>query len=355
MFEIAVVEYEQRMLISLSESSSAESRILGACVLMLLLLWLVGCGVQHYQEVDGVTMGTHYRLVYKCTQAISKPEIDARLNELEQIMSTYRDDSQVTRFNQSAIREWVPVSNALVEIVQVAAAVSADTDGSFDITVKPLVDLWGFGPADVQNSPTMVQIATVLPAVDYRAVKWQDSPPALRKRAELSIDLSAIGKGYAVDQMARYLDECHCENYLIDIGGEIRVLGQNSNGKPWQIAMEKPDLSGPLPFKFSLREGALATSGNYRNVRVFGEQKVSHLIDPKLGRPLDYHLTSVTVYSRSAAFADAMSTALFVMGEEKGLAHAEAKAIAVVFAALDVESGTFNYLLSTAMKTLVEL
>ena len=190
--------------------------------------------------------------------------------------------------------------------------------------------------------------------MDYRAIEWRYTQPALRKQQELSIDVSGIGKGYAVDQVAQYLEENHCENYLIDIGGEVRVLGHNPNGTAWQVAIETPDLSGRVQLKLAILEGAVATSGTYRNFRTYEEATVSHLIDPQLGYPIQSHLVSVTVYATTTTQADAICTALFVMGIEAGLKYAEQKNIAVVFVTFLSERQGLDYQLSTAMEAIIE-
>lgn len=299
-------------------------------------------------------MGTSYRIVSQCEQLVEPTVIATKLDELESVLSTYRADSDITRFNQSEPMKWVAVDRSLVNVVELAEQVSLDTNGKFDITVKPLIDLWGFGTTVVQESPTADEIREVLPLVDYRAIEWRYTQPALRKRQELSIDVSGIGKGYAVDQVAQYLEEIHCENYLIDIGGEVRVLGHNPNGTAWQVAIETPDLSGRVQFKLAILEGAVATSGTYRNFRTYEKATVSHLIDPQLGYPIQSHLVSVTVYATTTTQADAICTALFVMGIEAGLEYAEQKNIAVVFVTTLSERQGLDYQLSTAMEAIIE-
>ncbi|MDE0093393.1 MAG: FAD:protein FMN transferase [Gammaproteobacteria bacterium] len=299
-------------------------------------------------------MGTSYRIVSQCEQLVEPKVIATKLDELESVLSTYRADSDITRFNQSEPLKWVAVDRSLVNVVELAEQVSLATNGKFDITVKPLIDLWGFGATVVQKSPTADEIRKVLPLVDYRAIEWRYIQPALRKQQELSIDVSGIGKGYAVDQVAQYLEENRCENYLIDIGGEVRVLGHNPNGTPWQVAIESPDLSGRVQFKLAILEGAVATSGTYRNFRTYEESKVSHLIDPQLGYPIQSHLVSVTVYATTTTQADAICTGLFVMGIEAGLEYAEQKNIAVVFVTFLSEREGLDYQLSTAMEAIIE-
>ncbi|MDE0402339.1 MAG: FAD:protein FMN transferase [Gammaproteobacteria bacterium] len=325
-----------------------------ACILMLTTMLFAGCSNQSYKEIKGYTMGTSYRIVSQCEQLVEPKVIATKLDELESVLSTYRADSDITRFNQSEPLKWVAVDRSLVNVVELAEQVSLATNGKFDITVKPLIDLWGFGATVVQKSPTADEIRKVLPLVDYRAIEWRYIQPALRKQQELSIDVSGIGKGYAVDQVAQYLEENRCENYLIDIGGEVRVLGHNPNGTPWQVAIESPDLSGRVQFKLAILEGAVATSGTYRNFRTYEESKVSHLIDPQLGYPIQSHLVSVTVYATTTTQADAICTGLFVMGIEAGLEYAEQKNIAVVFVTFLSEREGLDYQLSTAMEAIIE-
>lgn len=325
-----------------------------ASILTLTAMLFAGCSNHSYKEINGYTMGTSYRIVSQCEHLVEPQVIASKLDELESILSTYRADSDITKFNQSEPLEWVAVDQSLVKVVELAEQVSLATNGKFDITVKPLVDLWGFGTVVVQQSPTADEIRKVLPLVDYRAIEWRYSQPALRKQQALSIDVSGIGKGYAVDQIAQYLEESRCENYLVDIGGEVRVLGHNPNDNPWQVAIETPDLSGRVQLKLAILEGAVATSGTYRNFRTYEESTVSHLIDPQLGTPIQTHLVSATVYASTTTQADAICTALFVMGVDAGLEYAEQKNIAVVFVTFLPERPGLDYQLSTAMEAIIE-
>ena len=325
-----------------------------ACILTLTAILFTGCSNHSYKELNGYTMGTSYRIVSQCKHHVKQQVIASKLDELESILSTYQADSDITKFNQSEPLEWVAVDQSLVNVVEMAEQASLATNGKFDITVKPLVDLWGFGTERVEQSPTAEEIERVLPLVDYRALEWRYSPPALRKQQALSIDVAGIGKGYAVDQVAQYLEESGCQNYLIDIGGEIRVLGHNPNGNPWQVAIETPDLSGRVQLKLAILEGAVATSGTYRNFRTYAESTVSHLIDPQLGTSIQTPLVSATVYASTTTQADAICTALFVMGVDAGLEYAEQENIAVAFMTFRSESPGLDYQLSTAMEAIIE-
>lgn len=310
-------------------------------VILAVTLGTVGCGSVDYQELQGNTMGTYYRLIAKCPQPLSANSVEAILEDLNSMISTYRPDSTISNFNDAPVGEWVTIANELVELIDLAQQISQDTDGMFDITVQPLVELWGFGSKMVVETPTIEEVRRARSMVDYRALEWQTHQPALRKLQELSIDLSGIGKGYAVDVLSEELTVRGCQDFMVDIGGEIRVAGHNTSRQPWVIGIEKPDLSGQVQHKLELSIGAVATSGNYRNFRIFNDDFVSHLIDPTTGYPVDHNLASVTVYERSAAVADALATALFVMGERDGFEYAVEQGLAVYFVVWDHSNEQF--------------
>ena len=275
-------------------------------------------------------MGTYFRTVAYCQQVPQKSELESVLQNVNQVMSNYIPDSDVSQFNEAGAGEWFPVDPSLVQLLQIAVEVSERTRGSFDVTIKPLTDIWGFGDSAVDTKPTKERIQDALSQVDYRAIEMRLEPPSLRKQVPLAIDLSGIAKGWAVDQLATLYDNANCQHYIIDIGGEIRTNGLNSLGKPWQIGIEKPDGSGKVRVKLELSRGAVATTGDYRNVRVFDDERFSHLLDPSTGQPVGNNVASVTVYSETATEADALATGFFVLGED-ALSLAVQNEIAVLF------------------------
>lgn len=291
---------------------------------------MAGCGtdssVDRSVVLSGATMGTTYSI------KIADPPATLDSNELnraiavllEQVndqMSTYVQDSELSRFNRSRSTDWVSVSSSLVEVVEHALSVSRLTSGAFDITVGPLVNLWGFGPPEQdQTLPSDDRIQEALSYVGYRHVHTRRSPPGLKKdRPELYLNLSAIAKGYGVDKLAEHLESSGIENYLVEIGGELRGKGHNPRRQPWRVAVEKPIAeTRAIQRIIALTDRSIATSGDYRNYFEHNETRFSHTIDPRTGSPVRHGLASVTVMSPTATHADAMATAFMVLGPDKG-------------------------------------
>lgn len=275
-------------------------------------------------------MGTAYAIQADCPQALPERRVEAELSRLDRLLSTYDPDSELSRFNAQPPGVAVPVSDGLGAVVDAAVTVAEETDGAFDPTVAPLVALWGFGAQAVRATPDDRDVAEALAAVDYRRVVYQDDPPRLRKAARAHLDLSAIGKGYAVDRLADLLDDAQCRSFLIEFGGEIRVSGSAPGGGPWRLGVESPSGSG-LVTTIALETGSLATSGDYRQYREHDGGRVSHVIDPRTGYPIRHRLASVTVLAETAAEADAYATALLVMGDREGMRFADATGLAALF------------------------
>ena len=288
--------------------------------------------------LSGVTMGTTY------TVKINEPWLEADKqkiqddveNVLEKInrqMSTYLEESELSKINRARTTGWQEISDDLYAVMNEAIRISNASGGAFDVTIGPVVNLWGFGPdARPDVVPDDGQIKSTLERVGYRQIHLRESPPALRKdREDLYIDLSGIAKGFAVDRLAACIDGYGARNYLVEIGGEIRAKGVNPGGLPWQIGIEKP-LTGQRAIQriVTLENTSMATSGDYRNYFEQDGIRYSHTIDPKSGKPVTHRLASVTVLHPSAMVADAMATALLVMGPEAGLALAQRENLAAL-------------------------
>ena len=316
-----------------------------ACLLACLVLMLTGCeqgadrSEQRVLALRGATMGTSYSVQIAEPRAeldrdALANEINARLADINRLMSTYQLGSELSRFNNSSATDWFLVSPQLIAVVAAAQTVSAASAGAFDVTIGPLVNLWGFGPTpSAEDIPSAGDIQAARARVGWRQLDVQSEPPALRKsRADLYVDLSAIAKGYAVDQLAALLESYGVEDYLVEIGGELRGRGVNARGEPWQIAIERPDPSQRAAFQVvSLRDIGMATSGDYRNFVEIDGQRYSHTIDPATGRPVGHRLASVTVLAQECMQADAWATALLVLGPERGLELAEQQGLAALF------------------------
>jgi len=308
-----------------------------------LLLALGACGDATVnwpvQELAGSTMGTAFSVKVVAPPpdldlASLQGDIQLTLDAINQTMSTYLDESELTQFNTSTDTNWVEVSAELCHAIEAAQVISQFTEGAFDVTVGPLVNLWGFGPSEsITTPPTDEQVARALSNTGYTKLHTDCAVPALRKDSPgLYVDLSAFAKGHAVDRVADLLDDRALPNYLVEIGGELRLRGLNGKGKNWAIAIETPDRTArSVQTTAHLTNTGMATSGDYRNYFEHEGVHYSHTIDPRTGRPVTHDGASVTVIADTAAFADAAATALLVMGPEAGLALAERESIAAYF------------------------
>ena len=251
--------------------------------------------------------------------------IDDQLARLDAMMSTYESGSEISRFNASTSTDWFQVSPETAAVFRRAREVSEVTGGAFDVTVGPLVDAWGFGPAGPQPTPPSdAEIARLLARVGFAQIDVDEAVPAIRKsQAGVRSDLSAVAKGYAVDRVADLLDTGGHDAYLIEIGGEIRTRGQRAEGQPWRVGIEQPtDGPSSLQRVIELSDAALATSGDYRNYIERDGVRLSHTIDPRTGRPVMHTLASVSVIDTLCVRADALATALEVLGPDQAYALA---------------------------------
>ncbi|HGN1706859.1 TPA: FAD:protein FMN transferase [Providencia rettgeri] len=307
-------------------------RIYAPILLFFTTLLLAACGGPEQQNLQGQTMGTYYSVKYVADTSDVKPEaiqaeIDKRLEEVNDQMSTYRPDSELSRFNQSReVNTPFPVSAATAKVVKKAIEINEMTNGSLDVTVGPLVNLWGFGPEGrVTKAPSDEELAKRRAWVGIEKLAVQGNN-LIKTIPELYVDLSSIAKGYGVDVVAEYLESAGINNYMVDIGGEVRTKGNNGKGSPWRIAIEKPVTDGVSQTAQEVIEPgdhSIATSGDYRNYFEQDGVRFSHTIDPKTGRPITHNLVSITVLAENCMSADGLSTGLNVLGPEEGFALAE--------------------------------
>lgn len=290
-------------------------------------------------RVTGETMGTTWAVSLARPPASVGAEglrraVEATLARVDRAASTWREDSELARFNAAGTTAWRPVSPMLARIVTGALRTSRLSGGAFDPTVAPLVDLWGFGPGGGPRArPTDDALRAARARVGFAHLAVRGEPPALRKDLPaLEVDLSAIAKGFAVDRVAARLAEMGAHDVLVEIGGELRARGRNPDGEPWIVAVQRPNGSaGAASALLGLTDAAVATSGDYRTHFEQDGRRYSHLIDPRTGEPVSHGLASVTVVARSAMRADALATALLVLGPERGPALAERERLAALF------------------------
>jgi thiamine biosynthesis lipoprotein len=277
-------------------------------------------------------MGTYYQVTARCPADVSAV-IEAELAAVNGEMSTYLPESTLSRFNGSDPGAWFSVEPALAEVIAAADVLSRESGAAFDVTVGPLVNLWGFGPEDVRGEPDPATVAATLARVGHEHLDVAHDPPRLRKNAALYVDLSAIAKGHGVDREVRRLERDGCDAMLVDIGGEVRAAGTSPTNRPWRIGVEVPDpeSQGGIQRVVPLEDVAIATSGDYRNFRDGAEGRYSHTIDPRTGYPVRHALASVSVVHGSAMWADGYATLLNVLGPEDGMAFARAHHLPALF------------------------
>ncbi len=313
-------------------------------VTLSLLVWaffMAGCDAQlTYQTMGGRTMGTSWSLSYLPPNAEHNPAslqaaIEAELLDINQSMSTYIADSEINKVSNAPAGEPIPLSPGFAFVLNEALVLSRMSGGAYDVTVEPLILLWGFGPefkTDTLPSPAEVDAARA--QVGYQALGLDFETRTLTKQSPRSLDFSSIAKGYGVDRLAELLRSRGVENFMIEIGGELRVQGLNPQGQAWRIAVRAPTADAPdVATTIVLQDMGVATSGDYFNFFRVGGQNYSHLIDPTTGWPIQHELVSVTVVDPSVTRADGLATTLLVLGKDKALELAEQNQLAVLLLA----------------------
>ena len=253
--------------------------------------------------------------------------VNESLQRVNELMSTYLEDSDISKFNRSNSDSWLSVDTETAAVVARALEICELTDGAFDPTVGPLVNAWNFGPdkQEVPRLPKPEEIDKLRSLVGYENISVRSDPPAIRKNnPEAQLDLSAIAKGYAVDRVGQTLEELGYENFMVEVGGEVTTRGERASGGPWNVAVEKPDSANGMNDSqrahrvVQLSGRAVATSGDYRNFIDIEGERYSHTIDPKTGRPVTHNLSIASVVADDCMTADALATAVMVMGRGKG-------------------------------------
>lgn len=291
-------------------------------------------------QLTGPTMGTVYTVKYLAPartvgEGPARKAVEQILTRLTREFSTYDPASKLSQLNAAAAQEWLPVSPEMVEVMRTALELNQLSGGAFDMTVGPLMALWGFGSTLPKQDrvPDEAEIKAALRLVGAEQIELRAEPPAVKKKQEkVTIDLNALVPGYAADQIAARLEQFGIRHYLVDLGGEFKLKGNNQDGEPWAVAIEQPqtgERSAAVTLKLTGK--GLSTSGDYRNFFELDGQRYSHEIDPRTGRPIRHNLASVTVIADSAMQADGLATALMVLGPEAGFSLAESQNIAALF------------------------
>ncbi|MEZ4268769.1 MAG: FAD:protein FMN transferase [Myxococcota bacterium] len=293
----------------------------------------------HETALSGPTMGTSWSVklvtsgpATEAQEARARAAITTALDAVNASMSTYAPDSELSRFNAAQTTEPVPASAMLLEVLTEAAATTAASGGAFDVTVGPLVRAWGFGADHAATPPDAAALEALRQRVGADKLVLDPVARTVRKtRPDVYVDLSAIAKGYGVDRVALALDALGFVDYMVEVGGEVRTRGHNRSGVPWQLGVEAPVVGERRVHSVvSLSGRSMATSGDYRNFIERDGQRLSHTIDPRVGRPVAHAAASVTVVADTCMTADALATALNVLGPDEGMALAIARGWAVM-------------------------
>lgn len=312
-------------------------------IILIASVLSVGCSSKpDVIELSGTKMGTTYNITVVADQLPPDDlhqRIDNLLSLVDNSMSTYKSDSELSRFNRMAVGQEMQISEDFARVLQISHDVWQRSGGAFDPTIGPLVDLWGFGPTVTDNTaPSTQQLSLAVRDIGFQHLILDDL--SLSKTRPVQLDLSAVAKGYAVDLVADMLEMLGLPDYLVEIGGEIRASGSNPNGQIWRVAIEEPALISSVNRVIPVAESAVATSGDYRNYFEQEGIRYSHILDPRSGSPIKHNLASVTVLSNSCAEADAWATAFLVMGAEPSLQLAEQLKLPVYL--LTKEGDTFK-------------
>ena len=329
-----------------------QHKTLRSSLVLIGLLGMTACSSEEERQLEspvrfeGAIFGSFYQI------SIADPLTQGELSDIEEgfleelqnvdkAMSTYRDDSELVAFNQAPVGEWQSLSPATVEVMAISQSVSEDSQGALDVTVGGLVNLWSFGPeAQPEEVPDDQTLEVRLETVGSDALEFDTDDNQAQRTRDVFVDLSAVAKGYAADQVADYLGQRGFEHYLVNLGGDLVAQGYRDPEEetPWRIGIEVPeDGRQTAQLVLPLSDMTVATSGDYRNYFEQDGQRFSHTIDPRTGRPITHGLASVSVFDDSNARADAWATALMVAGEQEGMAIAQANDLDVLMLVRDGE------------------
>ncbi|MDX1741976.1 MAG: FAD:protein FMN transferase [Ruegeria sp.] len=327
---------------------------------------LSGCLFDTEPEVvrlSGETMGTTFNITAigeDLDQDALAAAVEETLAEVNAKMSNWDPNSEVSTFSAATSTDPMPVSAEFAYVMDAANTVHEKTGGAFDVTLGPLIELWGFGPRTPEDPvPSDAEIRAALNSVGQNRLLTLDTKAGTLAKSDpkVGINLSAIAKGYGIDAVAETMRAAGIEDYLVEIGGDLVTNGQNDQGEAWRIGIEKPQAGAQSPqLIVSVSDRGMASSGDYKNFFEQDGVRYSHIIDPTTGRPITHRTTSVTVLAENAMMADAWATAMLALGQEKGLELAEENKLAVYFISRDVTGGEDAYITvqSTAFKDALE-
>jgi thiamine biosynthesis lipoprotein len=289
---------------------------------------------QQSLQISGRTMGSHYIVTIDSPGDVDadsvQQEIETRFEDINRQLSNWDPRSEISRFNSSDIADWFPVSTDFVTIAQEAGRLHELTSGALDPTLAPLIDAWGFGATKPKVAPSEEQISAALGRTGWQHLEIREDPPAIRRlRPGVQLNLSSLAPGFAADEVGRILRRHGWKSYVVDVGGETLAGESRRSGAGWRLGVESP--LGGLERVVEVTSQAIATSGDYRNVRLANGRRVSHILDPATGRPVENPPAQVSVLHPSCMTADGLATAMMVLGTERGLKLAEQLQVDVMF------------------------
>lgn len=324
-----------------------------------LLLFLTACEPEKtVQKFEGYTQGTTYHVSFWSTEknvdAVElQKSVDAELKRLDEQLSNYRDDSTIEKFNATNSTQPQEISAEIVALIERTRAVSEATHGCYDLTIKPLFDLWGF-KGETLTRPTPEALQKALSQVGFKQLDKVDDTHLRKRIPNLKVDLSSVGQGYSVTRIAELFETQGVDNYLIEIGGELQTRGKKPDGSSWRVALEKPLSTERSMHKvISVNQSApfaITTSGTYRHFFDADGKRYSHILNAKTGVPVTHQTVSVTVFDRNATTAEVWDTALLCLGREDGIEVANRAGIAALF--IEQQGDTFNEFKTTAFENL---
>jgi len=309
------------------------------CVTLISTGLLSACAKKtELSYTEGFAQGTTYHITYDNKsaqeQALIAREINAEFERLDKAISNYRDDSLIEQFNAQQTTEPLVVSAEIIRLIEIARSVSTVSHGCYDLTIKPLFDLWGF-KKDQFHMPTDDELQKARALVGMDKLQTLDATHLRKTLPNLRVDLSSIGQGYSVSRMVDILKAHHVENYLVEIGGELQVRGKKPDGKPWRIAMEKPISTERKVEKIAVFENgdpmSLMPSGTYHHFFDNNGKRYSHILDARTGKPVEHNTALANAFMADSTYADAWSTALLCMGSREGMQVANEQGIAALF------------------------
>lgn len=296
-------------------------------LISLLALGLCSCGPKRQTVlISGQTMGTSYRVKAVLGTAQDREQVKARIEsnlyDFDLEMSNWNPKSWVTAFNDSESTDWQDIGNSALEIIAMAQEVSTASEGAFDITISPLIESWGFGVTGREGVPSAEAIEELRAFVGFDKILLDKDKAKVRKlHPQTKLNASALAKGYGVDMISELLLQLDVQNFMVEIGGEVRCQGKPMRRDTWSIGLQRPQrgagikLQGTVP----LRDLSMATSGDYRHYYKRGQDFYSHILDPRSGFPVEHSLCSATVTAPSCALADALATCFLVLGTQASL------------------------------------